>query len=203
MNRKRWAGILLLILSLTILFWENDNAITGNAVGGSFSFSFFNFLGFALLIGSFVFLISSSRTIDKLVIPGGEDDWKKGRLNRALKEKKSGRKIKKMYWLKGKDSEEDILLLGKVTKPGERIAFDTFPTHYREYKELIKKAQEDGKFPKGVKTENLATEQGLKEYVYGTLGLLEEKIKKRPLTYKKDRNEKYLEKVKEFVHKFI
>jgi len=203
MNKKMVLGILLLIFSLVILFWENNNLITGNVVGGDFSFSIMNILGLILLIGSFVLLISSSRTIDKLAIPGGEDDWKKGRLDRTLAEKKSGRKIEKMYWLKGKDSEEDILLLGEKTKPGERIGFVTFPIHYREYKELIKKAQGEGKFPKGVRTENLATEQGLKEYIYGTIGLLEEKIKKRPLAYKKDRDEKYLGKLKEFVHKFI
>ena len=108
-----------------------------------------------------------------------------------------------MYWLKGKDSEEDILLLGEKTKPGERIGFVTFPLHYLEYKELIKKAQRDGKFPKRVKTENLATEQGPKEWVYGTIGLTEEILKRRKLDYKKNRNEGYLEKVKELVHRFI
>ena len=108
-----------------------------------------------------------------------------------------------MYWLKGKDSEEDILLLGEKVKSGERIGFDTFPLHYLEYKELIKKAQRDGKFPKKVKTENLATKQGVKEWLYGIPGLIEEILKRRKLAYKKNRNEKYLEKVKYFVHKII
>ena len=202
MNKTRIGGIFLFILALAILLLKNS-PITGNFVGGKSSFSLLNFLAITLLIGALFLLVASKRTIDKLVIPGGEDDWKAGRLDRALKEKKSGRKIKKMYWLKGKDSEEDILLLGGIVKPGERVAFDTFPLHYREYKELIKKAQEDGKFPHGVKTENLATEQGLKEYIYGTVGLMEEKIKRRPLAYKRNRNEKYLEKIKELAHKFI
>jgi len=203
MNKKRVLGILLLFFSLVILFWENNNLITGNAVGGSFSFSVVNILGFVLFVGSFILFISGKKTLDKLVIPGGEDDWKKGRLDRTLAEKKSGRKIEKMYWMKGKDSEEDILLLGEKTKPGERIGFVTFPLHYLEYRELIKKAQRDGKFPKRVKTENLATGQGLKEWVYGTIGLTEEILKRRKLDYKKNRDEKYLEKLKKFAHKFI
>ncbi len=203
MDKKRVLGILLFVFSLIILFWENNFVITGKVVGESFSFSFVNLLGLILLISSFILLISGKKTLDYLVIPGGEDDWKKPRLDRALEEKKSGRKIKKMYWLKGKDSEEDILLLGEIAKPGDRIAFDTFPIHYREYKKLIKKAQRDGKFPLEVKTENLATEQGPKEWIYGTLGLLEETFKRRKLDYKKNRNEKYLGKLKKLVHKFI
>ena len=202
MNKKRLVGILFLIFSLVILFWENNSLIIGNVVGNDFSFSIMNLVGFVLLIGSLILLISN-KTLDYLVIPGGEDDWKKPRLDRALEEKKSGRKIKKMYWLKGKDSEEDILLLGEKVKSGERIGFDTFPLHYLEYKELIKKAQRDGKFPEGVKTENLATEQGPKEWFYGIIGLGEEILKRRKLDYKKNRNEKYLKKLKEFVHKFI
>jgi len=203
MNKKRVLGILLFVFSLIILFWGNNNLITGNAVGESFSFSFVNMIGFILLIGSFVVLISSKKTLDYLVIPEGEDEWKQGRLDRALEEKKSGRKIKKMYWMKGKDSEEDILLLGEKVKSGERIGFDTFPLHYLEYKELIKKTQRDGKFSREVKTENLATEQGVKEWIYGIIGLGEEILKRRKLNYKKNRNEKYLGKIKELVHKFI
>jgi len=202
MNKKRVFGILLLAFSLIILSLENNIVITGNAIGDGFSFSFVNLIGFVLLIGSVILLISN-KTLDYLVIPGGEDDWKKGRLDRALEEKNKGRKIKQMYWMKGKDSEEDILLLGEKVKSGERIGFDTFPLHYLEYRELIKKAQRDGKFPKKVRTENLATGQGPKEWVYGLLGLSEEILKRRKLDYKKNRDEGYLEKVKEFVHKFI
>ena len=85
MNKKQVLGILLFVFSLIFLFWENNNLITGNVVGESFSFSIMNLIGFVLLIGSFVLLISGKKTLDYLVIPGGENDWKEGRLDRALK----------------------------------------------------------------------------------------------------------------------
>jgi len=203
MNKRKVIGILLLVASLAVLFWEQDSSITGNVIGGNFSFSFFNILGLILLIGGFVLLISGKKTLDCLAIPGGETDWKQERLNRTLIEKRSGRKIKKMYSMEGKDSEEDILLLGEKVKPGERVGFVTFPLHYLEYKELIKKAQRDKKFPENIRIENLATDQGLKEWFYGTLGLTEEVLKRREVDYKENRKEPYLAKIKELVHKFI
>ena len=75
--------------------------------------------------------------------------------------------------------------------------------HYREYMAIAKKGEKCGKFPKGVKFENIRIDENASAKLYGILGWIEEKIKRRPLAYKKDRNEKYLEKIKGFVHKII
>jgi hypothetical protein len=199
---KRVLGILSLLAGLGLT--SSRLIITGNSVRDSFQgFNLsINLIGLILLVGSLLILVSN-KTLDYVVVPDSGGEWEKQRLKRLLKEKESGRKIKNMYWLQGADSEEDILLLGKKVKPGERIGIDTFPLHYLEYKELIKKAQRDGKFPKKVKLENLGTEQGIKEWIYGTLGLIEEIFKRRKLGYKKDRDEKYLEAIKKLGHKII
>ena len=69
MDKKRVIGLLLLIFSMIILFWENNNLMIGNVIGNDFSFSIMNLVGFILLIGSFILLLSN-KTLDKLVIPG-------------------------------------------------------------------------------------------------------------------------------------
>ena len=69
MDKKRVLGLLLLIFSMIILFWENNNLMIGNVIGNDFSFSIMNLVGFILLIGSFILLLSN-KTLDKLVIPG-------------------------------------------------------------------------------------------------------------------------------------
>jgi len=107
--------------------------------------------------------------------------------------------IKEILIVKGADSEEDILYLGKILKSGDRIGIDTFPLHFKEYKELIRKAKRDGKFPTRIKIENIETDQPLKIEIYGLLGLAEEKIKDRELEYKKNRREKFLEWIKRLV----
>ncbi len=202
MDKKILLGVLpfcagaLLILSELVL--------TGYSIKDSFhGFNLsVNFIGLILLIAS-ALILTGKKTLDYVVVPDSGGKWEKQRLQRLLKEKKNRRKIKEMYWLQGADSEEDILLLGKKVKPGDRIGFDTFPLHYLEYEELIRKAQRDGKFPKKVKLENLQTKQGPKEWIYGALGLVEEIFKRRKLEYKKDRDEKYLDKIKRLVHKII
>ena len=202
MDKKRLLGISFFWIGLILIL--SRLSLTGYSIRNYFQeFNFsVNIIGLIFLIGSIVILMSK-KNLDYLVIPDSGGRWEKQRLIRALKEKKNGRKIGEMCWMKGADSEEDILLLGKKVKPGDRIGFDTFPLHYLEYKELIKKAQGDGKFPKRVKIENLATEQGPKEWIYGTLGLLEEIFKRRKLAYKKYRDETYLEKIKRWGHKII
>jgi hypothetical protein len=105
--------------------------------------------------------------------------------------------------LKGRDSEEDILYLGKILKGKERLGFVTFPLHYKEYIEIIKKAEKFGKFPKGVKTENIETSQNLDHTIYGILGLSEEKIKRKSPDYVKNRDEKLLRKIKNIIKKFL
>ncbi|MEN7982719.1 MAG: hypothetical protein ABFQ65_04710, partial [Nanoarchaeota archaeon] len=99
--------------------------------------------------------------------------------------------------------EEDILYLGKILKKGDRIGIDTFRLHFKEYLELIRKAKRDGKFPKGVKIENIKIHQSFHLFIYGILGYWEEKIKNRKLVYMKDRHEKTLNFFKRIVKKFI
>jgi len=105
--------------------------------------------------------------------------------------------------LRGKDSEEDILYLGKMVNSGDTVYFDTFPLHYQEYKTLVRKAQRDRKFPKGVYLRNARIPQGRIEITYGILGWLEELIKRRPLDYKENRPNDTLDKVKGIVKKII
>ena len=143
------------------------------------------------------------RRLDYLAIPGGsKGELKKERKNRAIKEL-NGREVDKILILQGKDSEEDILYLGGVVQKGERIGFDTFPLHYKEYKEIIKKAERERKFPKGVKIENVKTPQGFKLFIYGILGLSEEKIKQRELEFIKNRHDKFWRKIKGIFHKIL
>ncbi len=139
--------------------------------------------------------------LDYLLIPTG---WKRQREKRALEElAKRKRKIKNILILNGNDSEEDILYLGKRLKKGERIGFVTFPLHYQEYKEIIKKAQKDGNFPKQIKTENIATKQTFKQFIYGTFGLLEERADKKVNYVREERKNYFIEKIKSFIIKIL
>jgi len=142
------------------------------------------------------------KKLDYLLIPDASSKWKKQRKKRAQQELKN-RIVENILILKGKDSEEDILYLGKILKKGDRIGFDTFPFHYKEYRELIKKAKKQGKFPKGIKIENIKTSQEPKSFVYGLLGWLEECVKKRKLDYVSNRHEFFLTKVKNLVKKVL
>jgi len=105
--------------------------------------------------------------------------------------------------LKGKDSEEDILYLGQMVHSGDTIYFDTFPLHFKEYQTLVKKAQRDGKFPKNVSLRNAKIPQGKTEVAYGLMGWMEEVFKRRPLSYKSERENSFLDGVKGVVKKFI
>ena len=143
------------------------------------------------------------KRLDYLAIPGGSNKkLKKIRKNRAINEI-NNRPVDKVLILQGKDSEEDILYLGKVVQKGERICFDTFPLHYKEYKVLIKKAIRDKKFPKGVKIENLKIPQTTRMEIYGILGLSEELLKQRELNYKKSRPKSCWNFFKKIGHKFV
>jgi len=198
---RKIIGVVLLIISLGLLSWKVS--LTGDIINNYIQRTSLSFhlLGLVLLFVSFI-LLTSKRTLDYLVLPGGESKWKNPRLKAALEAKKK-RKIGKMYCMEGADSEEDILLLGEKVKPGDRVGIDTFPMHYREYMTIAKKGEKDGKFPKGVKFENIRIDENASAKLYGLLGWLEETIKRRPLAYKKDRDEKYLERIKGFVHKII
>lgn len=148
--------------------------------------------------------------IDRVVITGDIEGEKKKYKERNEDKlsvydtvRTSGIKPGQIRILHGQDSEEDILYLGKIVKPGDTIYFDTFPLHYQEYKTLIGKAQRDGKFPKDVTLKNASIPQGKTEIAYGVMGWLEEALKRRPLKYKKDRESGALDKVKGIVKKVI
>lgn len=133
--------------------------------------------------------------LDYLLIPTG---WKRQRKKRAIEELKN-RKVNNILILNGYDSEEDILYLGKILKGKEKIGFVTFPLHYQEYKEIIKRAQKEKKFPKKIKTENIATKQTIKQFIYGILGLLEGRMDKE-VNYVKEENKNYfVKKIKGFI----
>jgi len=141
------------------------------------------------------------KRLDYIAIPDSSGKTKKERKERATEELKKG--FGKIVILKGKDSEEDILYLGKILKKGDRVGFNTFPLHYKEYKIIIKKAKREGNFPKGIKIENIKTSQGPRLFLYGLLGLSEEKIKKKGPDYVKNRDEKFLQRIKNFVKKVL
>jgi hypothetical protein len=137
--------------------------------------------------------------LDYLLIPTG---WKEQREKRA-NEEKSRRKIKRTLIMDGHDSEEDILYLGKKLKGKEKIGIVTFPFHYLEYKDLIRKAQKIGKFPKGIKLENIETKQTVKQFIYGILGLIEERLDKE-INYVKEENKNYyIEEIRYAVKSFL
>jgi len=146
--------------------------------------------------------MSKKKRLDYIAIPGSSGKIRKERKKRAIEELKK-RYVEKIVILEGKDSEEDILYLGKILKKGDRVGFDTFPLHYKEYKTIIKKAKKEGKFPKGIKIENIKTSQGPRLFLYGLLGLSEEKIKKQEPDYVKNRGNNFYRKIKNVVKKAI
>jgi len=137
--------------------------------------------------------------LDYLLIPTG---WKRQRKKRALEELKK-RQIKNILILNGNDSEEDILYLGKILKGGERVGFVTFPLHYQEYKEIIKKAQKDKNFPRKIKIENIETQQTIKQFIYGILGVLEERADKKVNYVKEEHENKFVSAIKQFTKNIL
>src|SRR3989344_8193106 len=142
------------------------------------------------------------KKLDYLVIPDSGRETKNQRIKRAIKELKH-RKIRQVLLLKGRDSEEDILYLGKILKKGDRIGFDTFQLHYKEYREIIKKAKKQRKFPKGVKIENVKTTETFRQHIFGFLGLEEEKIRKGKVDYVKNRKDVLFQKMKDMIKRII
>ena len=121
--------------------------------------------------------------LDYLLVPSG---WPKQRKKRALEEIEN-REVKNIFVLNGCDSEEDMLYTGKKLKKGNRIGIVTFPLHYKEYTEIIAKAQKDKNFPKGIRLENIKTNQTFRQTIYGILGLIEERLDKK-VNYVKRKN---------------
>ena len=103
----------------------------------------------------------------------------------------------------GKRHAEILSLLGEMVKPGDTVYFDTFPLHFQEYRTLIRKAQRDHKFPENVNLRNAPIPQGRFEITYGLLGWLEEVFKRRPLSYKRNRESDLLDRIKGGVKKLI
>ena len=136
------------------------------------------------------------RRLDYIAIPDSSGKLKKDRIKRAVKEIHE-RAVDKVIIMEGKNSEEDILYLGKVVQKGDVVGIDTFPLHYEEYKVIIKRAEKERKFPKGVKIENIRISQAPKRAAYGFLGLMEEKLNNK-VDYKKDKGGVW-EKIKNFV----
>ncbi len=144
--------------------------------------------------------MKKTEALDFLCIPDSRGEIKKQRVQRAKQEKKV-RKIGKVLIMKGKDSEEDILILGKKLKGGERIGIVTFPLHFKEYQDIIRRAKRQGKFPRKVKIEGILTDQTGKEFVYGELGLEEEKVFEKKVDYAKNRKNNFLDFAKRVVKK--
>lgn len=142
------------------------------------------------------------KRLDYIAIPNSHGRWKREREKKAVEEFKK-RYVDRIIILKGRDSEEDILYLGKVVEKGDRIGIDTFPLHFEEYKEIIKKAKKEGKFPRGVKVENIKISQDFKTSIYGVLGLWEERLNHGKLDYLKNRHDKFWEKIKSIVKRII
>ncbi|HTZ41930.1 MAG TPA: hypothetical protein VMC07_01850 [Candidatus Omnitrophota bacterium] len=116
--------------------------------------------------------------LDYIAIPKSIGRLRRDRYRRAIAELQK-REVDEIVIMRGKNSEEDILYLGKIVHEGDRIGIVTFPLHYKEYLNIIKKAQKERKFPKGIKTENLAVKQTPRRFIYGILGLAEEKLNKK------------------------
>lgn len=143
--------------------------------------------------------MKQKEALDYLLIPTG---WEEQREKRVLEEIPK-RNIKHFLILAGCNSEEDILYLGKRLKGKERIGFVTFPLHYQEYIELIKKAQKEKKFPRRIKIENIQTKQTFKQFIYGILGLTEERLDKEVNYTKEEHENLILLKVKQFIKKIL
>ncbi|MGD9276753.1 MAG: hypothetical protein PVJ67_06295 [Candidatus Pacearchaeota archaeon] len=140
--------------------------------------------------------MEKQKALDYLLIPTG---WKKQRKKRALKEIKK-RKIKNIFILNGKNSEEDILDLGKILKGKERIGIVTFPLHFREYELIIKKAQKQKKFSKEIILENIETKETIKQFIYGILGLLDEELIEGKVDYVENKPKNYfIFKLRKFI----
>jgi len=211
---KKKGGFIFLVLAFAVFFFEKFGS-TGNAVRENFNVNFFplNLITIGLLLAS-ILIFTSKKSLDYLLIPDGSERLLKKRGQAAVEEfeRREGN-VKKIYIMKGKDSEEDILQLGNMLKGGERVGIVTFPEHYLEYRELIRKAKKDNKFPKFVKVKKISTRTpgkdfsekwyNFKESVYGHLGLWEEKFKKRKLDYVKNRNEDFYIKFKNVIKKII
>lgn len=142
------------------------------------------------------------KRLDYIIIPYSGGEIQKIR-NQKVAEERKKRQISKKIILKGKDSEEDVLILGKKLKNGDKIGIVTFPLHFKEYKELIKKAKKYNKFPKKVDLKNIKIPEDLHLKVYGEFGYLEEKFKHRKLDYLKNRHEKILNFLKNIFHKIV
>jgi len=211
---KKGIGGITLLFSVVLLS-IGIGGITGNVTGSYFQgrFLFIHIIGFTLLLAS-IFIMTGRKSLDYLLIPDGSEKMREKRDYRVMEELARRRgNVKEIFLMDGKDSEEDVLYLGRMLKGGEKIGIVTFPEHYREYRELIRKAKRDKKFPRFVKVKEINTRKpgknlnekwyNIKEAIYGHLGLWEEKLKRRKLDYVENRKEDFYMKFKNVVKKII
>lgn len=142
------------------------------------------------------------RDIDYLLLP---DSGKRlmGERKKRAKELLERRFVKEILILKGRNSEEDMLYLGKILKEGETIAIATFPLHFKEYESIIKKAQKEHKFPNNIHLENIPIKQPFSWFLYGILGLGEEKLKKGPIRYQTKEKKSFFISLRNKIKKFL
>jgi hypothetical protein len=226
MDFKRIGFVLIVVSLVIISFNLNFSITGNVVSSYFSDVSFFNLLPLGLFLTGFVLLFTSNKkTLDYLVLPGGWEEQRSKRAEEEMDKEKPekivitgyvepgklkgshrhkyykelrnyGLKPKDIRILQGKDSEEDVLYLGEMVKEGDKVGFVTFPSHFKEYQEIIKKAREEGKFPKDVKVKNINTGyENFKQWLYGIGGWLEEKLNSGKVDYENNREESYLSNV--------
>jgi len=221
---KKIFGSILFFLSITLLIGSFKIFLTGAVIGTKIVGNLLmQILGFVFLISSLL-ILSEKNGLEYLVIPTG---WEESRIKKAKEEiekknfdkviitgnasgwahrnkiyhaiRKSGVPKEKVEILLGKDSEEDVLYLGNLLNSGDKVYFDTFPAHYTNYKQLIKKAKNEKKFPKGIELRlSKINQNGFMEKLYNVKNLLGF-FSSRDLDYKQNRDPSKLDKLKSWI----
>ena len=204
MNKKRVLGILLFVFSLVILFWENNNLITGDVVGESFSFSFVNIIGLVLL-GVSLLIFAHKKTLDAIIIPTGgskEEDLERAKIGKREKAKyyvisgeRGSKPLPKSSWktiygelrrygikpsqmkVEGKSANtlENAIFSLKKLQGMKDIGIVSYPKHLERFKFIINKLRGEGDIPKDMKITYIPTDETIKQKIYGNLSLLRER----------------------------
>jgi len=221
---KKVFGLILLFLSIIILLGSFKIFLTGAVIGTKMVGNLLiQILGFVFLISSLL-ILSEKKGLEYLVIPTG---WEESRIKKAKEEiekknfdkviitgnapgwahrnkiyhaiRKYGIPKEKVEILLGKDSEEDVLYLGNLLNSGDKVYFDTFPAHHTNYKQLIKKAKNEKKFPKGIELKlSKINQNGFMEKSYHLKNILGF-FSSRELDYKQNRDSSKLDKFRSWI----